>query len=283
MRALWPGLVLGAALAACEPANDSQRLAMHVQGCQAGLPAARVSACTLVIDAANAAPDARVRALVMRGQLRAALNEDERAFSDFGQALRFSERNTDAYIQRGLLHQKRGAYGPAIADFDAADRIDESSDGADYRQNAIAAELNAFRLQLPDLDRRLAANLKNAALYNDRCWLRAIVGEDLNGALADCNASLAIEPNAPEVLDSRGLVELKRRDYAAAFNDYGAAFAASPNMAHFLYGRGLARVGLGAGDDAVADLRQARLMQPGIDALYESYGLAPLGGVLAKN
>jgi hypothetical protein len=35
--------------------------------------------------------------------------------------------------------------------------------------------------------------------------------------------------------------------------------------------------------DARADFQTARDMRPGIDAAYESYGIAPLTGALAKD
>jgi tetratricopeptide (TPR) repeat protein len=262
-----------AGLAACEPANDAQRLSIHVQACQAGLPDARIAACSLVIDAPNVSLAQKVEALIDRGALRAERNEDERAFADFAQALRFDASNTVAHIQRGLLHQKRGAFGPAIIDFVAADQIDDASGGADYLAEAIAAQNAAYRSQLSRLDTEIAAKPDNPALYNNRCWLRAIVGEELDGALADCNHALELQPNAAEVLDSRGLVELKERNYEAALADYEAALADEPGYGHFLYGRGVARFGLGMKDEAEADWRAADALQPGIGALYESYGV----------
>lgn len=261
------------AVAACEPANETQRLAMHWQACQAGLPDARIVACSLVIDAPNVTPAQRVQALIDRGLLRAAQREDERAFADFGQALRFDARSVMAHIQRGLLHQRRGAFGPAVMDFVAADQIDDAGGGADYLEDAIAAQNAAYRTQIARLDGEIAANSGNPALYNNRCWLRGIVGEQLNGALDDCNRALQLHPNAAEVLDSRGMVELKLGDYAAALTDYEAALAHDPERGHYLYGRGAARFGLGMKAEAAEDWRAANAAEPGISALYESYGV----------
>jgi tetratricopeptide (TPR) repeat protein len=273
MRRTLSALLLAAGLAACEPANDAQRLAMHWQACQAGLPDARIAACSLVIDAPNVTLAQKVEALIDRGALRAARNEDERAFADFGQALRFDARNAMAHIQRGLLHQKRNAFGPAIVDFVAADQIDDASGGAGYLGEAIAAQKAAYEAQLSRLDGEIAANPSNPTLYNDRCWLRGIIGERLEDALADCNRSLQLRPNSPEVLDSRGMVELKLRDYEAALKDYEAALADEPERGHYLYGRSVARLGLGMKDEAEVDRLNAEAAEPGIGALYESYGV----------
>jgi len=265
---------LALALSACEPANEAERLALHWQACQSGLAPARELACTQVIEAPNADLGKRAQALVARGSLLAAQNQDVRAFSDFGQALRFDAANAGAYIQRGLLHQKRQAYGPAIADFDAAQRLNDGAAGQEYRADALAAEANLYRAQIQQLDAQIGRQVKSPGLYNARCWLRAIVGEELAGAMRDCMTALALAPATPEYLDSRGLVELKLHNYQGAFNDYDAAYTAHPD-AHFLFGRGLARLGLGARAEGWADLQTARQTQPGLDGLYESYGMAP--------
>lgn len=273
IRRALSGLVWVAGLAACEPANDAQRLAMHWQACETGLPDARITACSLVIEAPNVTLAQKIQALIDRGSLRATRNEDERAFADFGQALRFDANNAEAHIQRGLLHQKRGAFGPAITDFVAADRINEASGAADYLGQAIAAQNAMYRTQLSRLDGEIAVNPGNPALYNNRCWLRGIIGEQLEGALADCNRSLQLRPNSAEVLDSRGMVELKLHDYQSALTDYDAALTDEPERGHYLYGRGVARFGLGMKDEAQADWQAADALEPGIAALYESYGV----------
>ena len=274
MRRALCALAFMTALAACEPANDAQRLAVHWQACQgAGLPDARITACSLVVDATNVTPGQKAQALVDRGMLRAQRSEDERAFADFGLALFLDPQGAAAHIQRGLLHQKRGAFAQAVVDFVAADKIDDESGGANYLPSAMAAQATTYRMQITQLSRRIAANPNVAVNYNNRCWRRAVIGEDLESALADCNRALELQPNDAEALDSRGLVNLKRGDYDAALADYGAAVALVPDRGHFIYGRGVAQYDLGMKDLAEADWRMADASEPGVAALYESYGV----------
>ena len=47
---------------------------------------------------------------------------------------------------------------------------------------------------------------KDAAAYNNRCWLRATANRDLPLALADCDASVGLAPNDAGSLDSRGFL-----------------------------------------------------------------------------
>jgi tetratricopeptide (TPR) repeat protein len=105
--------------------------------------------------------------------------------------------------------------------------------------------------------------------------LRTVNNDDLDLALADCNASLVAAPNDANVLDSRGLVYLKRGEYAASLADYEAAFALEPERGHFLYGRGLVRIALGMHAEGNADLTRAEVLEPGIARQYQDYNILP--------
>ncbi|MFT3726879.1 MAG: tetratricopeptide repeat protein [Terricaulis sp.] len=260
-------------LAACEPSTDAQRLAMHWQACQAGLPDARLAACTLVVEARDVSPEQRVEALIDRGMLRAERNEQERALADFSQALSLDGRSAQAYIQRGLLHEKRGAYSQAVVDFVAADNIDAGSGAMAFFDRTMSAQTSSYRTQISRLDGAIASSPNNAALYNDRCWLRTIIAEDLPSALADCNRALQLAPNSAEMLDSRGLANLKLGNYQAALADYDAALSRDPERGHYRYGRGLAHFALGQLGEAQQDWRAAEVTEPGIGAVYRSYGI----------
>lgn len=124
------------------------------------------------------------------------------------------------------------------------------------------------------LDEEIAAQPRSAALLNNRCWHRAIRGAGLDLALADCNAAVAISPIA-SYLDSRGLVQLRRGELAAAIRDYDAALAQQPQLAHSLYGRGLAKLRQGDRRGGEADLAAARAGQPGIADEFRAFGLVP--------
>jgi tetratricopeptide (TPR) repeat protein len=86
---------------------------------------------------------------------------------------------------------------------------------------------------------RLAPNLE--AVWNGRCWARAILG-DLQPALADCNKALSLQPNDAATSDSRGLIYLKMSRFDSTIEDYSSALRIEPKMASALYGRGLARI-----------------------------------------
>jgi len=267
-------LVLGA-LAACGP-NGGVPMAQLIAECEGGLPEQRVSACTMVI--ADASLDARQRAaaFVQRGMVRAEFGDHPRAVADFGRALRLDRENSEAYVERGMIHQQRGAYERAVRDFDAALAIyPDDSLAVQRRAETLVQMAQTYRGQIEQLTQLIAETPDDPGLLNNRCWLRAVNGEELDAALSDCNAALLIESTHAAALDSRGLVHLKRGAFAEAFADYEAALAVDPGGPHYLYGRGLARLGLGQTEAAQQDFALAEQTEPGIASIYASYNASP--------
>ena len=86
------------------------------------------------------------------------------------------------------------------------------------------------------------------AALNSRCWARAVLGRDLNKALADCNASLKPMPG-DEDARQRASVRLKL-GISDAVADYTAALAARPDMASSYYGRAAAEEAKGMAAEA---------------------------------
>lgn len=265
------------AAAACAPADEAAHAEASWAQCDSmAAPEIRIAACSGVI-ADEAAPAARrAAAYVIRGSIRANLGQHARAVADFGRALRLDARNAHAYLERGLVHHNRGAFDTAVRDYDAALALDPQLQLAlERRQAALDGRVDAIREQIAALGEALDREPENAQLLNERCWIRAINGDDLDAALADCDAALRIEPAFAAALDSRGLVHLKRGAYQAALADYEAALAVEPGRGHFLYGRGLARLRLGMTSEGAADLIAAEQAEAGVADLYESYGAAP--------
>lgn len=110
---------------------------------------------------------------------------------------------------------------------------------------------------------------------NSRCWNRALSGEELEQALGDCNTALKLKPNTAAFLDSRGLVQLRRKNYDAAIADYDAALRLQPKTAWSLYGRGLAKLRKGLSSEGQADIAAATVLQPKMAERAASYGITP--------
>lgn len=259
------------ALAACIPANGAPHTEAQWRSCQTGvLQPDRIASCSAVAADEHADPRRRAMALVQRGILRRDIGQYGRAVADFGRALRIDPSYAEAYVERGLVHGDRGFFDVAVRDFDAALAIDPTlSRALEEREAALSGRTDEFIDQLQLLDDALSRDPINASLLNNRCWLRVINDDDLDAALADCNAAVRIDPRSAAALDSRGLVHLKRGEFALAIADYDAALALEPGRGHYLYGRGIARLRLGQ-TEGQADLAAGEAAEPGIGGTYAS-------------
>jgi tetratricopeptide (TPR) repeat protein len=126
-------------------------------------------------------------------------------------------------------------------------------------------------------DRAIAIQ-PTAEAYNSRCWARGMAGIELQLAVMDCDASLALDPGAPSTLDSRALAQLRLENFDAAYADYSAALELEPRFAHALYGRGLAQLRRGNAEEGQADIAAALELEPGVDARYARYGVTANAG-----
>lgn len=270
-------LIAFTSLAACAPSDPAAFAEQQWTICQGGFAyeEQRLQACSEVIASPAADASRRAEALVLRGSLRADSAQDARAAADFGRALRIDPTMVRAYIERGQMHFSRDAFESAIRDYDRALEIHPGWEEAlSLRDAAMRASAEGRMSQLEILTRALAERPQDDALWNNRCWLRAVSGEELEFALADCNEAIRLNPRSSEAYDSRGLVNLKRGDNAAALSDYEAALRLAPGSGHYLYGRGVARMRLGQPEAARADFTAAERAEPGIASTYQGYGVS---------
>jgi lipoprotein NlpI len=141
-----------------------------------------------------------------------------------------------------------------------------------YKRGQYFASKGSYKLALADLDQAVALDGKDVHALNNRCFVRAVVG-DLQSAVADCNAALQVKPFFVDALDSRGLVFLKLNLLPNALADFDAALKLNAKLASSLYGRGLARQRSGQVAPGAADLRAAAQIDPDIAAEFKSWGV----------
>ena len=187
------------------------------------------------------------------------------------------------YVVMGLSRAYAAAGNPdeALRQADEALRIDPFNWPALIQRSGVNLDTKHHELALADADRALALHPEVPILWNQRCWVRAVWGQELDKAISDCDAGLKLAPKSAATLDSRALVRFRQAQYDAAVRDYDAALALSPKQAASLYGRGLTKLKLGQKDAGQADLAAAAAIEGGIGKRFEGYGLKPELGRLA--
>jgi len=112
---------------------------------------------------------------------------------------------------------------------------------------------------------------EDAGLLNNVCWTLAVAGVDLEQALRDCDAALALLPGSAGIMDSRAFVLLQLGRTADALELYDRALQLEPRQAASLYGRGLARQALGRTAEGATDKAAATRLYPRVADDFRVY------------
>ncbi|HYX73245.1 MAG TPA: aspartyl protease family protein [Steroidobacteraceae bacterium] len=235
---------------------------------------AAIADLTRACELAPAQPDY----FYQRGMAHWGRKRADLALADFDQAIRLKPDDTDALLARASLRASRGDAPEVIAaDLDAADPALPKEADAHLRLGHLyddAGQPAAAVVQYTKwIDSHPQEDVRMAGALNSRCWARALTGQALDLALADCNAALRMRPNTAAFLDSRGLVYLRQKNYDRAIADYDAALHLQPKSAWSLYGRGLAKQHKAMMADAQADIGSATALQPKIATTAAKYGI----------
>ncbi len=223
--------------------------------------------------APNEARYFRQRAAVHRAMARPAL-----VMADLDTVLKLTPDDAGARVDRAALRVAQHDDNGARQDLDAAASTAPKEADIRFKLGRLYTDIDQFGPALTQLDLWIAAHREDhrfADSMNIRCWTRALAGRELDQALADCNAAVSLTQRAPDVLDSRGLVYLRRNEFARAIADYNAALARKPTIAWSLYGRGLAELKMGARARGSADLAAARAIAPLVADRAVRLGLTP--------
>ncbi len=215
-----------------------------------------------------------------RGIARWSNKQPAMALSDFDQAIKLKPDYVDALMARASLRASRHDPGDAlIADLEAADRAAPKEAAAhmiigslyEYAGQPAAAVAQYSKW----IDSHRREDLSMAPALNSRCWARALMGQGLEQALADCNSALKLRPNTAAFLDSRGLVYLRQNNYDKAIADYDSALRLRPKIAWSLYCRGLAKLHQGKSAEGQTDIAAAIALQPKIAENAAAHGIGP--------
>jgi tetratricopeptide (TPR) repeat protein/predicted aspartyl protease len=218
-----------------------------------------------------------------RAQARLGNRQPVLALDDFNRAIDLKPDHVPALIARaGLRLSMRGATGAAsgevLADLDKVNATVAKEADVRLALGNLYARSDALEQAIGQYDVWLDAHIREIRtpdVLASRCRARAMLGENLDKALTDCNRAVKERPQAVAYLGSRGLVYLRTGDYDKAMKDFDALLAAQPRNPWALYGRGLTKVRKGQVDAGQADIGASKLVNPGVADEATRHGLTP--------
>jgi tetratricopeptide (TPR) repeat protein len=113
---------------------------------------------------------------------------------------------------------------------------------------------------------------KTAADFSARGFARQAEG-DLDGAIADYDRALGLDPKDLQASYRRGLARQAKGDWSGAIADYNAVLSHNPRDADAFSNLGFVKQSQGDLDGALADYAQALLINPKIPGAYYNEGL----------
>jgi Flp pilus assembly protein TadD len=188
-------------------------------------------------------------------------------------------------IRKGAAQHVAGNVDAALASYTSAIRVAPRF-GVAYlnRANAYLYKPN-FQAAITDANKAIELTVpKMADAYNIRGTAKAALG-DYDGALADCNRVLKLEPNNALAYNNRANNKLRKADYRGALADCNKSISLNSKSALPYYNRGYARTNLGDQAGALVDWMKAVAMQPSFGAelnpkiaQLQALGITPKAG-----
>jgi tetratricopeptide (TPR) repeat protein len=231
------------------------------------------------------------RALVLRGDDEASLDDTTSALRDYDAAIGINPDYAYAYVTRCETRLATANDAGALTDCNTAVQLDPGNALAYEDRGDVYFDQSNYPAALNDYDRAVALGRSEAYIFGARCDTERLV-DKRTAAAADCAKALAIDPQARRALwanarlamtggdyagaigylntfiaqrpkDSdtgyyyRGFAYNRRGDYRAALSDLQIYVGRAPDDPDGYFERGVARSGTGDREGAIADLTQA--------------------------
>jgi tetratricopeptide (TPR) repeat protein len=207
------------------------------------------------------------------GQAYHRLNEDERAFEAYTQAIAIDPTDPNGFAGRGDVLHKLKLLDAAQADYTEAIRLDANHSRAYCGRGITLMDLGRDDLALADFDRAIALDPGFAKAYSYRGAVRARRGEN-ERALDDYDALIRLAPATAGAYKDRGGLLVRMGLFTRAIDDLNEATRLDPKRATAYQNRGAAYSGLGQFERAIDDLTHAIELDPKNAGAFSNRGLA---------
>jgi tetratricopeptide (TPR) repeat protein len=222
-------------------------------------------------------------AYVMRADVLGKRGDHEAALAELDGYIERSPTDANGYLARAKLYQASGDGERALANFRRAAQLDRTSSEAHLGvAQALAAKGDA-RGAARAFAKAAEEELGDAESYDLRAFSHFMSGQD-ELALADYEASMALDPHNPETVAWRGICRLRLGRHEGAIADFTRLIAMKPAEVRGYWRRGEALVRAGKHAEALRDLDRAIALggdERGAAHLARGMALEALGDVEA--
>jgi tetratricopeptide (TPR) repeat protein len=133
-----------------------------------------------------------------------------------------SEKNADAYFNRGWLYEYKGDFQAAQKDYSKALELDKKHKDAYYNRGLLHIKMKKLEEAIKDFTEVLKLDPNAADALCNRGSAQLQMGR-IDLALADFDAGLKIKPGDPDLLYNRGLAFIAKGNKPKAAEDFNKA------------------------------------------------------------
>jgi len=176
------------------------------------------------------------------------------------------------YVNRGLAYLSKKDYDHALADFNAAIKIQPNAGLAYFNRASVYALKENSDLAIADLNQVI--QLQPDALTYMKRGSNYFFKGDYDLAIADLNQAIKLQPDLVSAYKIRGVIYDGKGDYNSAISDYSQAIKLKSDDSESYLNRGLSYSSLGDYDRAIADYNHAIQLKPNDAQSYNSRGIS---------
>jgi serine/threonine protein kinase len=172
-----------------------------------------------------------------RGTTYDTLGSHDEALADFDAAIRLDPNHANAYVNRGKTYHVLGNHTQALVDLDAAIRLDSSYAPAYSIRGNIHRALGHYAEAMAGHDAAIGLDPSYAPAYSNRGATRAALGRHAE-ALADLDAAIRLDPSYAGAYYNRGATYAALERHAEAMAEFDSALRLDSNFAMAHVGKG---------------------------------------------
>lgn len=271
-------LVIGAALAALAACDMIERdpMAQNRAICagDSGAAAERIAACSALIDSGELDEAARAQAQAHRGAAYREAGEVTPALRDFEAALRVDESNAEALAGRAYILVASGQLDAAQVFVTRLLESDARAADAHFLSGEIAHARGDHPAAIASYGAAIEADRDMAIAYARRGRAKQRL-DDIDGALADFESALRLDASLVDARAGRCWLSLQQeRDLSRARSDAETAVAAAPRNVEAQLCRGILQLRGEEWDLAKASFDAAIEVEPGNPVALFGRGVA---------
>jgi len=189
----------------------------------------RIEACTRLIDGSELSKTERTWALTKRGFLYRVKEKFAEALADLDAADKLDPGNPRIHRQRAYVYFNTKKYPETDAELTKAIEIDPRNSWSWYVKGRVYTMQRKYDEALKAYDKALALNPRYFDAYNGRARLN-VRRNEYAAAVKDCDGTLALDPYYASAYTVRGSAHSLTDRPKQAIRDHGIALSLNPNL-----------------------------------------------------